>query len=396
MTTTAASSITYTSVTLGGNITSNGGGKITERGVLIGTLPYITTLNKVIEGGTSTGVFSLISTGLTSNTLYYIRAYAINNTGTGYGNQISFSTLTSAVPTLVTTAITNITQTTASSGGNTINDNGSSITAKGVCWSGLPNPTIADNITVDGAGNGNFNSYMSKLFSDTYYHVRAYATNLAGTGYGEEIDFKTSGGSFPFAQTLSPSFIGPREARLEGIAGGNGREVSWRFEYGTDTSYGKTVNEPLCCFTGTLHVSATAYNLSENTIYHYRLLVSTIETAKGNDMMFSTLPIVITQSSTNVTSSGAILNGSVYTDYIWQDNSWIISFDYGITPDYGNSVSVISTPDRSNTYTNVSTNLSGLNPGTTFHYRIRAVYQSIYNPSYQYISYGADMIFNTL
>ncbi len=94
-------------------------------------------------------------------------------------------------PTLTTKKITEITLTTAMSGGDISNDGGATVTERGVCWSTNPNPTIADNKTVDGSGVGSFTSTISDLKTNTTYYVRAYATNSKGTAYGNEISFVT-------------------------------------------------------------------------------------------------------------------------------------------------------------------------------------------------------------
>jgi len=95
-------------------------------------------------------------------------------------------------PPLVTTAaVTDITKTTARCGGNVTSDGGAEVTARGVCWSKNPMPTIEDNKTVDGSGVGSFTSSPAGLTFGTRYYVRAYATNSAGSGYGEERSFTT-------------------------------------------------------------------------------------------------------------------------------------------------------------------------------------------------------------
>jgi hypothetical protein len=97
----------------------------------------------------------------------------------------------SVPPTITTTAVTSITSTTASSGGNTITDGGASITHKGVCWSTSPNPTTTDPKTDNGTGTSDFSSSITGLSPGTAYHVRAYATNSVDTSYGDDIPFTT-------------------------------------------------------------------------------------------------------------------------------------------------------------------------------------------------------------
>jgi len=95
VTTTAASSITASSATSGGNVTADGGASVTERGICYATTANPTTSNSKVASGTGTGSYTASMTGLTANTTYYVRAYAINSNGTAYGSQVSFTTLTS-------------------------------------------------------------------------------------------------------------------------------------------------------------------------------------------------------------------------------------------------------------------------------------------------------------
>jgi len=95
------------------------------------------------------------------------------------------------LPTVTTAPVTNIGPNSALGGGNVITDGGAAVTARGVCWSTLANPTILDNHTTDGSGIGPFASFISPLLPSTDYNVRAYATNITGTAYGEELIFTT-------------------------------------------------------------------------------------------------------------------------------------------------------------------------------------------------------------
>ena len=95
-------------------------------------------------------------------------------------------------PTVSTTSVSSVTASSAASGGNVTSDGGSSITAKGVCWSTSANPTTSDSKTTDGTGTGTYTSSITGLSPVTTYHVRAYATNSAGTSYGSDVTFTTS------------------------------------------------------------------------------------------------------------------------------------------------------------------------------------------------------------
>ena len=101
-------------------------------------------------------------------------------------------------PIITTTAASVITQTTATSGGNITSDGGATVTARGVCWSTTTGPTTAlSTKTTDNTGTGIFTSSITALTTGTVYYVRAYATNSAGTSYGDLVSFKTS--NFTFA-----------------------------------------------------------------------------------------------------------------------------------------------------------------------------------------------------
>lgn len=95
------------------------------------------------------------------------------------------------VPVVTTAIITGITANSASGGGEVTSDGNGIVTARGVCWSTSINPTIADPKTTDGDGLGTFTSSIAPLSPSTLYHVRAYATNEAGTAYGADIPFNT-------------------------------------------------------------------------------------------------------------------------------------------------------------------------------------------------------------
>jgi uncharacterized protein (TIGR02145 family) len=132
-------------------------------------------------------------TGLKASTKYFVRAYATNSAGTSYGNELSFSTSATIVPpTLTTSAISQIYSSGAISGGVISSDGNSSINSRGVVWSTSTNPTIQlSTKTINGTGVGSFQSSITGLLPNTKYYVRAYATNIGETGYGNEVSFTT-------------------------------------------------------------------------------------------------------------------------------------------------------------------------------------------------------------
>ena len=87
--------------------------------------------------------------------------------------------------------VSDVTATTATCGGYVSDDGGATVTARGVCWSTSPNPTVSDSHTTDGTGTGGFTSNITGLTVNTTYYVRAYAINSEGTTYGNQVSFKT-------------------------------------------------------------------------------------------------------------------------------------------------------------------------------------------------------------
>jgi hypothetical protein len=114
---------------------------------------------------------------------------------------------TATLPTVTTSGITDIAQTTATGGGEVTADGGAEVTARGVCWSTLPNPTTADSLTSDGTGTGAFVSNLIGLTPSTPYYVRAYATNSVGTAYGDEVSFTTLPAAFSCGTSLTVNHI---------------------------------------------------------------------------------------------------------------------------------------------------------------------------------------------
>ena len=193
LTTHAVNNITTSSATVGGTVTADGGATVFDRGVCYSTTQMPTVSDNCVHIGQGTGLFSDNLTGLTANTTYYVRAYAMNSVGTAYGNEVLFTTTMAVqLPTVITTTVSNITETTAFSGGNVTFDGGATVTARGVCWSTSHNPTVNDSHTTDGNGMGSFTSNIAGLTASTTYYVRAYAINSAGTAYGDEVSFTTA------------------------------------------------------------------------------------------------------------------------------------------------------------------------------------------------------------
>jgi len=186
------SATSATTGTGGGNVTSDGGLTVTVKGVCWSTTVNPTIANSKTNDGSGPGSYDSYITGLTANTTYHVRAFASNSLGTSYGSDMTFTTPANIVsPTVTTITPSAMSTTTATGGGNVTSDGGSSVTARGVCWSISSNPTTSNSRTTDGSGTGSFSSSITGLTAGTTYHVRAYATNSAGTAYGADLAFTT-------------------------------------------------------------------------------------------------------------------------------------------------------------------------------------------------------------
>lgn len=186
VTTGVMSVIGASSATGGGNVVYNGGATVTARGICYSTLPNPTIADPKTTNGTGSGVFTSPITGLAGGVTYYVRAYATNSVGTAYGEQISFVAANPVLPTVAITASGTATSTTMSYTVNVSDDGGALVTARGVCYSTAPNPTLANSLTVNGTGKGSFTANLAGLSTVVTYYVRPYATNSVGTTYGAQ------------------------------------------------------------------------------------------------------------------------------------------------------------------------------------------------------------------
>lgn len=311
VTTNAASLINQTTATSGGNVTSDGGAAITARGICWSITEAPTTSNlKTIASGT-TGVFESAITGLTANTQYYVRAYASNSQGTSYGAQITFTTTnnTIAPPVLTTSAVSAITATTATGGGNVTSIGGAPLTARGVCWATTANPTTANDKTTQTGSTGAFTSAITALTANTVYYVRAYATNSGGTAYGTQISFTTVASTIalPTVTTTTATAITASSASTGGnVTSVGGAPVTARGICWATTANPTTSNTTIVA-TGTTGIFTSELSgLSASTMYYVRAYATnSAGTAYGTQVSFTT-----TAAANGPTGGSAVCNGS--------------------------------------------------------------------------------------
>lgn len=282
--TNAASLITTSTATINGNVTSDGGSAITDRGFYYGLSNPPTT--KASAGSTGTGSYSVGLGGLSSNTTYYFKAYAENTNGEAVGSILNFTTSSAnTVPTVTTTTAYNITTGSALSGGNVTNDGGATVTERGIYYGTSPNPNTQ--YSAGGSGMGSFTTFLGYLSANTTYYYRAYAKNSYGTGYGAEYSFTTlPQGQAPTVTTNSASSITQLSATVSGTLVSSGG--------GTIRTYGINIYESdqttlIANIPTTSSFSTNYTELCYNTTYYAEAYaINDYGTGVGNKVPFTT------------------------------------------------------------------------------------------------------------
>lgn len=329
VTTSTVSNISSTSAICGGTITSPDY-SIQERGICYSKTSTPTISNSVIKGGAGTGTFNCTLTGLSSGSIYYVRAYAkYADDKVIYGETRSFTT--QRIPVISSFTISNIGETSADCNAY-VNSYDYTITERGFCYSTYSNPTINDYKVSSTSGNGTYTGILSSLNRNTTYYVRAYAVYNGNIIYSDVKSFKT----FYTLKltTLEVTDITEDYVVLEGEIICPGMTISKRgFDYWTSTN--PKVNT-ISCGSGEGEFGIKWEFFMANTTYYVRAyaIIDGIK-SYGNTQMFNTLPTNIDYPNGSklyfINTAGW---ENVYA-YVWKErgiSSGTSGIDLGVNP----------------------------------------------------------------
>jgi parallel beta-helix repeat protein len=286
-------------------------------------------------------------------------------------------------------------------GGLFCHDTSTTTVKNSIIWGNTPNqiqgfPSTVTYSDIQGGYSGQGNIDVNPLFvGNDDYHLAANSPCIdTGTSNGApdtDIDGNSRPmgagydmGAYEFRSTSSPPSVSTAaatsvtsiSATLNGIVNPNGAETTCYFEYGTTTGYGSwTTTQSAGSGASDVSVSIEITGLSPETTYHYRIVASnSAGTSYGQDKTFTTSaapvtpPIVTTGSASSVTSASVTLNGTVNPN----GASTTVVFEYGTSINYGSTVTANQSPLSGSSVQTVSAGLTGLTPGTTYYFRVKA------------------------
>lgn len=312
--TTDATDILETSVTLGGNVTSDGGYVVTDRGIYYGKTPDPESTGTKIQMGSGTGNYSGSIGGLDSGEVYFYKAYAINEIGPGYGIEQSFTTRSK--PVLSTAEASDITGTSATLGGEVTFGGESDVTERGIYYSTSPNAELTGARVEIGSGTGIFSATVSGLAIETVYYVKTFALNTSGLSYGPELSFSTW--SRPTVATSAATDITTSSAVLGGeVSSSGGQAVTEKGVYYSSSSNAELTGVKQAMGSGTGGYAAAVSGLQKGTVYYVKAYATNnVGTAFGVEKLFTTrtVPTVTTAIPLDFNVNSVTVGGEVPED----------------------------------------------------------------------------------
>jgi len=379
LTTKSAENITQTTASIEAQIISIGSNTISQYGHCWSTnsSPTISDAKSSFGSVSSPLNYSSVLSGLTANTTYHVRAYAVNQVGTSYSNEITFTT--SNIPTAPSLSIepaTNINLNSAKIGGSILDLGTSNVTEHGHCWSTNPEPTVQNSKTTLGSANApyNFSSSLSGLNGNTKYYVRAYATNSVGTSYSSEINFTTQSPVKPTVTTNRASNIAFTSFEITGTLTDLGNTKVTEHGHCWSTNNNPTIADQSTKLgeklsTGTF--LSTVTGLTVGTKYFVKAYATNEAGTSYSDVIEVqtnnyTEAVVTTGNVTNLTHASLTIAGNLTntgnTAVTEHGHCWNTSSN----PTVANNKTQLGSKNNTGTY---ESNLTGLEPNTTYYIR---------------------------
>jgi uncharacterized protein (TIGR02145 family) len=325
-------------------------------------------------GKNETSVTNDISAGGKLHT-YKLYAMASSNKS----NEVTAS-ITPVLQAAVTTkTVTEITATSALSGGTITDDGGGPVTARGVVWNKTGTPTLENNSgkTTDGSGTGSFTSELTGLEEGTEYFVRAYATNSMGTVYGNEVNFETNQSvslatvtTVFFNLTVTGALVGGNIVD-DGNSAVTERGICWIWEpWGTQPTKQDSFK---IVGSGPGEFNIELFYLESNTNYYVRAYaINEMGISYGETINFKTarnlqVPTVYTSIPREITTNSALLGGQI------MDNGDTIVTERGIVYSLSENPTTADNKVTMGSGDGIfSGTIDGLEPNTTYYVRAYA------------------------
>jgi hypothetical protein len=330
--------LTQVSITLTGEITSDGGRPLIQKGFVWDTnpSPTIDLATKEIVEGNAIGLYSAEITGLTANTLYYVRPFASTAVGIAYGNERTFKTRPEVAPTVQLHSVTDIKQASAFIRGSIVESGSSPVIESGIVYGLVPNVNLQNNKVINTSGTNSINITLPGLTQKTIYYARIYAMNSIGVSYSDEVSFTTTAHTLPSVQTLTASNGTSNSILIKGnVIGAGTAPVKERGIVYSTSPQPTILNLKTASGVGIGNFSVELKGLSENTVYYARAYATNDGgTSYGSELSFKTLVSALPQSYLGDWYSLA----GVHTHLIYDDE--IILLETSVSYIYNGNTSI--------------------------------------------------------
>ncbi|HEX4482682.1 MAG TPA: hypothetical protein VH081_02745 [Solirubrobacteraceae bacterium] len=346
-----------------------------------------TTASQNVAAGSGSTSVQIPLTGLTAGTSYHARVVATNADGSVHTADVGFATTSgggSPAPAIGATSASAIAERSATLQ-STANPHGEAATYEVEYGlnTAYGSTTATQAITAGSSGAQPLSIALAGLSPATTYHARVTVSSTAGTSHGLDVVFTTAAPSSPSVSAASVSSIGESSATVETTVDPGQNATSVAVEYGPTTSYGQTSttqNVPAGSGASTLHVPLAG--LSANTIYHAHVTVTNIDgSSESQDLTFMTTSGGIggagngEAASIESTSVAGLGEHVVTIDAVIDSHGEEASYEvqYGTSTAYGSLSSAQIIAPGTSGGSSVGIPLSGLQAGTTYHARLRAL-----------------------